>query len=93
MTTPTAVTLTAPFNAKIVSGFLQVTTTSSQQPQIVVASDTVTTGMQSISGYTPAGTNSIYGNFRLSLRTPRTLYWHANSTGFTAIISLSAYSF
>ncbi len=93
ITSPTALTMTAPLNAKSVSGFLQATTTSSQQPQIVVAAEAATTGMQAVSGYTPSGTQSIYGNFRLNLMTPRTLYWNTNSTGFTAIIGLSGYRF
>lgn len=92
VTSPTLLTLTAPFNAKSITGFLQGTTTSSQQAQIVVAADAVGTGSQIISGYTPAGTQSIYGNFGLQLTTPRTLYWNGNAATFTAIIGLSGYT-
>lgn len=89
----TALTLTAPYNAKSIGGAANVVSPSSSLiAGVVIASDANSTGFQDVTGYVLAGSN-IWGNFFLQLITPRTVYWFSNSTGFTVAIVMSSYTF
>jgi hypothetical protein len=88
-----SVTLTVPYNAKTISGFMQMTSSTAAHYQLNIFADSALSSYQTLAGYIAAGTNSVFCNFTLQLVTPKTVYWNANTTGFVASFSIGSYTF